>query len=311
MSQTTAHSMQTPEELDVVIVGAGYSGIHHYRTQGARVGSESPFHQLSIEEVWKDSVWTERFPIIHGFNSRVISARFNDALNRWVITTKDGFVVQPRFFILAIGAASKPHTPPCAYFQSFRGHCVHTASWPEGLVTMGKRVAVTGTGASGVQVKHSSEFQRTLNYALVMQQQKLDKEIQQKSELLFPDMFRRCRQTDPNRYPQPEERLLFFEDLWTAGGWRFVTKNYMYIFLDQAANDEAYFSWRNEICERVHYPVMQEKLAPTSPPYPFGSNSPSLEINYYDVCIQSTKRGPCRLDSMRNIKIHPFWNTNS
>ncbi|KAJ4469355.1 hypothetical protein C8R41DRAFT_778113, partial [Lentinula lateritia] len=182
--------------------------------------------------------------------------------------------------------------------------------WPEGLVTMGKRVAVTGTGASGVQVsslslsfyshqvKHSSEFQRTLNYALAMQQQKLDKEIQQKSELLFPDMFRRCRQTEliklifrdgysPNRYPQPEERLLFFEDLWTAGGWRFVTKNYMYIFLDQAANnDEAYFSWRNEICERVHYPVMQEKLTPTSPPYPFGSNSPSLEINYYDVFNQ-------------------------
>ncbi|KAJ4492196.1 hypothetical protein C8J55DRAFT_254884, partial [Lentinula edodes] len=33
-----------------------------YRYLGARVGSESPFHQLSIEEVWKDSVWTERFP---------------------------------------------------------------------------------------------------------------------------------------------------------------------------------------------------------------------------------------------------------
>ncbi|KAJ4492197.1 hypothetical protein C8J55DRAFT_588987 [Lentinula edodes] len=134
---------------------------------------------------------------------------------------------------------------------------------------MAKRVAVIGTGASGVQVI-----------------QAIDKEIQQKSELLFPDMFRRCTQTDPNRYPQPGERLLFFEDLWTAGGWRFVTKNYMYIFLDQAANDEAYFSWRNEICERVHYPVMQEKLAPTSPPYPFGSNSPSLEINYYDVFNQ-------------------------
>ncbi|KAJ4469356.1 hypothetical protein C8R41DRAFT_971033 [Lentinula lateritia] len=37
MSQTTAHSTQTPEELDVVIVGAGYSGIHHYRKQGYSV----------------------------------------------------------------------------------------------------------------------------------------------------------------------------------------------------------------------------------------------------------------------------------
>lgn len=58
----------------------------------------------------------------------------------------------------------------------------------------------------------------------------------------------------------------------------------MDIFSDQAANDEAYFFWRNKICERVHDPMMQEKLAPTSPPYPFGSKRPSLEINYYDVC---------------------------
>ncbi|KAF8823679.1 hypothetical protein HHX47_DHR9000013 [Lentinula edodes] len=349
MPQTTAHSTQTPEELDVVIVGAGYSGIHqlyHYRKQGysvrileaesdlggawwwtrypgARVDSESPFYQLSIEEVWKDWVWTERFPCRDEvceyyqhvertlgikknirFNSRVVSAKFNDTLNRWVITTKDGFVVHPRFFILAIGAASKPHTPPFADFQSFKGICIHTASWPEGLVTKGKRVAVIGTGASGVQViqsigpevKHLTVFQRTPNYALAMQQQKLDKEIQQKSKRLFPDMFRRCRQT-PNgfsfdRYPKslhvttPEERLLFFEDLWTAGGWRFVTNNYMDIFSDQAVNDEAYFFWRNKICERVHDPVMQEKLAPTSPPYPFGSKRPSLEINYYDVFNQ-------------------------
>ncbi|KAJ3804942.1 hypothetical protein EV368DRAFT_186, partial [Lentinula lateritia] len=81
----------------------------------------------------------------------------------------------------------------------------------------------------------------------------------------------------------PEKLLLFFEDLWTAGGWRFVTNNYMDIFSDQPANDEAYFFWQNKICERVHDPVMQEKLAPTSPLYAFGLKCPSLEINDYDV----------------------------
>ncbi|KAH7872185.1 uncharacterized protein C8R40DRAFT_1205171, partial [Lentinula edodes] len=85
-----------------------------------------------------------------------------------------------------------------------------------------------------------------------------------------------------------EERLLFFEDLWTAGGRRFVTTTTIDIFSDHAANDEAYFFWRNKICERVHDPAMQEKLAPNSPPYPFGSKRPSLEINYYDVFNRAT-----------------------
>ncbi|KAJ3781443.1 FAD dependent oxidoreductase [Lentinula aff. detonsa] len=351
MSQITTAppTTQTPEELDVVIVGAGYSGIHqlyHYRKKGysvrvleaesdlggawwwtrypgARVDSEAPFYQLSIEEVWKDWVWTERFPCRDEvceyyqhvertlgikqnirFNSRVVSARFSDLHHQWIITTQDGFVIHSRFFVLAIGAASKSYTPPFADIANFKGICIHTASWPKELPVEGKRVAVIGTGASGVQViqsigpqvAHLTVFQRTPNYALAMQQRKLDKESQDKSKRLFPVMFRRCRQT-PNgfsfdKYPKslhattPEERLLFFEDLWTDGGWRFVTNNYMDIFTDQEANDQAYAFWRSKVCERVHDPEMQEKLAPTLPPYPFGSKRPSLEINYYDVFNQ-------------------------
>ncbi|KAJ3884773.1 hypothetical protein GG344DRAFT_60160, partial [Lentinula edodes] len=96
-----------------------------------------------------------------------------------------------------------------------------------------------------------------------------------------------------------EERLLFFEDLWTASGWRFVTNNYTDIFSDQTTNDEIYFFWRNKICERVHDPVMQEKLAPTSLPYPFGSKCPSLEINYYDVCTFGFLPSPIGIDDSK------------
>ncbi|KAJ3842985.1 cyclohexanone monooxygenase [Lentinula raphanica] len=338
--------MQVQEDLDIVIVGAGYSGIHqlyHYRKQGysvrileaesdlggawwwtrypgARVDSEAPFYQLSIEEVWKDWVWTERFPCRDEvceyyqhiertlgikqhirFNSRVLSAQFDESLHRWVITAKDGYVIRSRFFILAIGAASKPYTPPFADITSFQGVCIHTASWPKDLDVKGKKVAVIGTGASGVQViqsigsqvAHLTVFQRTPNYALAMQQKKLDRKTQEESKRLFPAMFRRCKQT-PNgfsfdRFPKslhattPEERLLFFEDLWTVGGWRFVTNNYMDIFTDKKANDEAYTFWRDKVRERVHDQAKQEILAPTIPPYPFGAKRPSLEIDYYDV----------------------------
>ncbi|MEC9154244.1 MAG: NAD(P)-binding protein, partial [Pseudomonadota bacterium] len=76
------------EKFDVVIVGAGFSGLyllHSLRNEGfkvrlieaqsglggvwqanrypgARVDSHVPNYEYSIEACWRDWVWTERFP---------------------------------------------------------------------------------------------------------------------------------------------------------------------------------------------------------------------------------------------------------
>ena len=77
-----------PEELEVLIVGAGFAGmyqLHHLRKRGfnaqifdagaslggiwywncypgARVDTHVPMYEFSDEELWRDWNWTERFP---------------------------------------------------------------------------------------------------------------------------------------------------------------------------------------------------------------------------------------------------------
>ncbi|KAH7872186.1 uncharacterized protein C8R40DRAFT_1205178, partial [Lentinula edodes] len=107
-----------------------------YRYLGARVDSESPFYQLSIEEVWKDWVWTERLPC-------------RDEVCEYHQHVKRTLSIKKKIRFNTVSEES--------------------AFWPEVLVTMGKCVAVLGTGASGVQViqaigpevKHLTVFQRT------------------------------------------------------------------------------------------------------------------------------------------------------
>lgn len=138
------------------------------------------------------------------FNTRVVAARFNQEINRWIVTTENGLVVRPRFLVLCVGFASKSYTPEFKGLERFEGICHHTAHWPqEGVELRNKRVGVVGTGASGVQViqevgpevSHLTVFQRTPNMALPMRQKNLDEKSQEQQKALYPSMFRRSKQT--------------------------------------------------------------------------------------------------------------------
>ncbi|KAF9267589.1 FAD/NAD(P)-binding domain-containing protein, partial [Marasmius fiardii PR-910] len=283
-----------------------------------------PLYEFSIEELWKDWTWTERFPgyaelreyfqhvdtkldlkkDIH-FNTRVVSAHYSPHVDRWDVTTEDGTVAHPRFLVLCTGFAAKKYVPPLLGLEEFQGVCHHTSAWPqEGVPLHGKRVAVIGTGATGVQViqeigpivQHLTVFQRTPNFALPMVQSKLDKDTQQRRKVLYPTIYRRRLQTifgyeyDP--YPHdlftvsPEERRLFMEDLWSRGAFYFVVGNYQDVILNEDANLEVYRFWKEKVRERLHDPVTQEILAPTVPPHPFGAKRLSLEQTYYEVYNQ-------------------------
>ncbi|KAF9259345.1 FAD/NAD(P)-binding domain-containing protein [Marasmius fiardii PR-910] len=340
----------TKGEPDVLIVGAGFGGVYtlHRLRQlgcsvkvfeagsgfggiwfwncypGARVDSNVPLYELSIEELWKDWTWSEKFPgyaelreyfhhvdtkldlkkDIH-FNTRVVSAHYDTRIDRWDVKAEDGTVVRPRFLLLCLGFAAKKYIPPFTGLENFQGICHHTAAWPqEGVPLEGKRVAVIGTGATGVQViqevgpiaGHLTVFQRTPNTALPMAQSKLDKRLQQKRKPLYPTMYRRRLQTftgyDLNFYPHdlfsvsPEECRLYMEDLWGRGGVHFIASNYQDVIINEDANKVAYDFWKEKVRERLHDPVTQEILAPTVPPHPFGTKRPSLEQTYYEVYNQ-------------------------
>ncbi|WP_067693838.1 flavin-containing monooxygenase [Nocardia jejuensis] len=116
------------------------------------------------------------------FSTLVKSLEWDEEINRWRIGTNRGDDIRARFVIMAQGPFNKPKLPGIEGIDEFRGHTFHSARWDYdytggtvkgGLDRLaGKRVAVIGTGASGIQViphiARSAEqlfvFQRTPSY---------------------------------------------------------------------------------------------------------------------------------------------------
>ncbi|KAJ3754385.1 cyclohexanone monooxygenase [Lentinula raphanica] len=343
-------------ELDVLIVGAGFSGLYQLHTlrplglrvkifeaaadiggvwhwncyPGARVDTSSDSYQYSMSTIWKDWHWNEMFPgqsemqkYFHHvddkldlkkdiyLNTRVKSAKWQECQKSWIVTTDSGIVVKTRFFVLCAGVNTEPFIPKIEGLDAFKGACHHTARWPhDGLDLTGKRVAVIGTGASGVQVSQEAAacaskltvFQRTANPCLPMRQRRINTcmvELEKHKKLkeeLYPIMFRRMLQTPGGLayacLPQttfsatPEERRLLYEQLYEQGGVALWLLGYSDMLTDKAANDEVYAFWRKKTLARIKDPKVGEKLAPEKPENAFGVKRISLEQNFYEIFNQ-------------------------
>lgn len=341
----------TADVLDVLIIGAGFNGAYQlYKLReagfnvkiyeggdclggiwywncypGARVDTHVPNYEFSIEAVWKNWNWSERFPgweelrryFVHvdktlelskdiKFNTWVSSAEFDDTTNQWLVHTQDGRTTRTRFLIAALGFAAKPYIPDIPGLDEFTGACHHTAQWPQqGLDLAGQRVGIIGTGASGVQVAQEAAavasevtvFQRTPMIALPMRQRKLDVETQTNNKSTYPTIFRQrrvCRSSihdiiadERGAKEVPDEvRQAIFEAAWQKGGFHFWVGTFADILNDAASNRLAYDFWRDKTRARINDPRLQEKLAPTEPMHPFGCKRPSLEQNFYDIFNQ-------------------------
>ena len=341
--------------LDALVIGAGFSGVYQlyrlrqagFRTKlyeagaglggvwhancypGARVDSHVPNYEFSIEAVWRDWTWTERFPswqelrrYFHHvdsvlglspdirFNSRVVRAGFDEAARVWTVQCQDGHQVQTRFLIPCLGFASRPYIPELPGLSEFRGPCHHTGQWPQqGLDMAGLRVGVIGTGASGVQIVQEASkvasqltvFQRTPVIALPMQQQRLDEAAQALAKQDYPALFRRREASNgglwdvrPDRRSalevSDEEREAIFERAWLAGGFHFWTGTFRDILTDARANRLIYDFWCKRTRARLRDPALADLLAPIEPPHPFGTKRPSLEQCYYEAFNQENVR---------------------
>jgi cyclohexanone monooxygenase len=277
-----------------------------------------------MEELWQDWTWTERFPAWDElrryfsyvdekldlsrdieFNTRVTGAGFDEDSNQWMIEGNGELLAQAHVVVLCTGFAAKHFIPDFEGMADYQGICHHTGLWPqEGLNLEGKKIAVIGTGASGVQVAQEAAavadqltvFQRTPILALAMQQQKLNVETQTKLKVGYPDIFKMRRETfggldisssDKSALEvSAEERLAVYEDCWAKGGFNFWSGTFSDILSNEEANLTAYQFWRDKTRARINDPLLAEKLAPTDPPHPFGVKRPSLEQNYYDIFNQ-------------------------
>lgn len=312
------------EGFDVRLVeaGTGLGGVwHSNRYPGARVDSHVPNYEFSIEAVWRDWVWSERFPardeLVRYFEhvdhvlglspdidlgTRIETARFDPRRNVWEVEAGGGRRYESRFLVMCTGFGSQPYVPDLPGLDGFAGPCHHTACWPEsGVSFAGRRVGVIGTGASGVQVVQEAAktaervvvFQRTPVMALPMQQRRLDPVEQVAAKAGYRAMFER-RNAPPGSFSDitfldagalevsDEFRNEVFEEAWRKGGFHFWAGTFRDILLDEAANRTAYDFWRDKTRARIGDPAVADVLAPIEPPYPFGTKRPSLEQDYYD-----------------------------
>ena len=311
--------------LNVKIYEAGQDigGIWYWNCYpGARVDSQVPVYEYSMPEVWKDWNWSEKYPgwmelrayFDHvekvldvkkdiAFNSRVTSAEYDEKSNKWTVKTEDGRTARCTYFIVATGFAAKRHFPDWKGLDTFEGTIHHSSFWPEELQgprATGKKIAVVGTGSTGVQIAQEfapyasslTVFQRTPNLALPMQQGDMSVEEQISSKADYPNFFKNRMTTfagfaydfvKRDTFDDTSEaREAFFEDLWQKGGFQFWLATYQDMLFDEKANREAYNFWAKKTRARIHDPVKRDILAPLEPRHPFGTKRPSLEQTFYE-----------------------------
>jgi cation diffusion facilitator CzcD-associated flavoprotein CzcO len=290
------------------------------RYPGARFDSESYSYGYSFsKELLEEWDWSEHFSgqpetlrylnLVADkfdlrrdiqFESRVTAAIWDEAPRSWNVTLQDGSRFRTRFLITAIGPLSTPTMPRIEGVDSFRGRSFHTARWPKAPVDFaGQRVAVIGTGATGVQtiqtiagsVGHLTVFQRTPNWCAPLHNGKIDAETQKQIKAGYPEMFRRCQETfacflhtpDPRGTFEvtDEEREAFFEKLYAERGFGIWQGNFRDILIDRKANALISDFVARKIRQRVKDPKVAEKLIPKN--HGFGTRRLPLETFYYEV----------------------------
>ncbi|WP_158971248.1 flavin-containing monooxygenase [Chachezhania sediminis] len=111
------------------------------------------------------------------FDTKVEEARWNADTRKWDVRIQrpDGGqeTLSADILLSAVGVLNIPQVPEIPGAETFTGTAVHTARWPEGLDVSGKRVALIGNGASGMQVapaiadqvEHLTIFARSKQWA--------------------------------------------------------------------------------------------------------------------------------------------------
>jgi cation diffusion facilitator CzcD-associated flavoprotein CzcO len=334
------------DQLDVVIVGAGFAGLymlHRMRTAGfsahifeaasgvggtwywnrypgARCDVESLEYSYQFDEdlqqEWK---WSERystqpeileylnhvcdrFGLRDGirFDTRVTTATFDEDTSRWLVRTDQGDDVSAQFLVMATGCLSSANTPAIDGLARFEGDVFHTGQWPHAPVDFtGKRVAVIGTGSSGIQsipviAQEAAEltvFQRTASYSMPSSNGPLDPDEEAAIKADYAGFRARNRMMPAafgSLWEGNTESVLAVDDLarerafesgWQKGGFAFL-RSYPDLLLSHEANRYAADFARAKIRSIVHDPAVAELL---SPKIVVGCKRPCIDSGYYDT----------------------------
>ena len=316
------YSIYRMRELGISVrafeVGPDVGGVWYWnRYPGARCDVESLQYSYSfskdLEQEWQ---WSERYAaqpeilayINHvadrfdlrrdiSFEERVEKAVWDEARAEWSVSTATGDVYTCRFCIMASGSLSVSRLPNILGLETFEGEAVHTGMWPDRPIELkNKKVAVVGTGSSGIQAIPSiaeqaeclTVFQRTPNFVVPARNRPLDADTQKAWKERYDHYRARAREVG-TLYEfsskgalevSEDERQQEYERRWAAGGVNFV-HSFNNIYTDEAANATAADFVRAKIRQIVKDPEVADKLCPTD--HPLGSKRICVASNYYET----------------------------
>lgn len=289
------------------------------RYPGARFDSEAYIYQyLFSEELYKNWSWSQRFPgqpeierWMHyvadtldlrrdiQLSTRITSAHYDERTDTWTVRTDRGETITTRFLVACSGMLSAPMSNLFEGQEDFAGQIFHTSRWPrEGADLTGKRVAVIGVGATGIQViqtvadtvEHLKVFIRTPQYALPMKNPTYD----EANVAEYKSRFAELKETLPHTFSgfeydfehvwadlTPEERNEVLEEIYENGSLKLWLASFGEMFYEEEISEEVSEFVRRKMRARLKDPRLCDLLIPTD--YGFGTHRVPLETNYLEV----------------------------
>lgn len=156
----------------------------------------------------------ERYGLIERtvFHTWVSGLRWDEDDRRWHISTNRGDTLRARYVVLGTGPASRPRLPGIPGISDFEGVSFHSSRWDYGYTGGGpdggldkladKRVAIIGTGATGVQIV--PHLAASAEQVYVVQRTP------------SPILWRDNRKTDPEWFAEVTREAGWQERMWGA-----------------------------------------------------------------------------------------------
>jgi cation diffusion facilitator CzcD-associated flavoprotein CzcO len=302
--------------------GSAVGGTWYWnRYPGARFDSESWTYGYSFsKELLEEWAWEEHFSaqphteryLNHvadkfdlrrdiQFNSRVAAAHWREETQSWSSCWRAARAIRRAF-----------SSPRSAFFGSLMMPTIPASSFTASRATpsAGRRTASSRRQAGrhhrhrrnrgaddqtiAKTVGHLTVFQRTPNWCAPLHNGKISKEEMRDIRARYPEILALCGTTpgcyihnpDPRKTLEatPEEREAFWEKLYAEPGFGIWQGNFSDMLTDREANALASEFVTRKIRQRVHDPVVAEKLIPKN--HGFGTRRVPLETGYYEVYNQ-------------------------
>ncbi|GHF36327.1 cyclohexanone monooxygenase [Amycolatopsis bartoniae] len=289
------------------------------RYPGARCDVESLFYCYSFDdELQQEWTWSERYPAQPeilaycrhvadrydlrrdiSFGTPVESVVYDEVAGLWNLRTGAGQRVRARWVITAVGCLSASQVPRFPGLDDFRGQWFHTGQWPhEPVDFVGQRVAVIGTGSSGIQAipaiartaRQLTVFQRTPNFSVPAHNGPLDPGTQERVKAEYAKLRAEARVSPGGTIAHPtgkkaldlgeDERRAELDRRWADGGSAFLSA-FADTMVDEAANRISADYVRDQIRRIVKDPATAELLCPRD--HPIGSKRICVDTGYYET----------------------------